>query len=106
MQLQEHLWREYLFVASAVLTSGDSSVTGAVLATPDQLQGDLLPEWLQQKLRLWQQYTAWQQRQAVLRPLALPKLPVKVHNAASAEFEERTATCISQLGMRLPSLHS
>lgn len=76
LQLQEQLWQEFLSFAPAALTPMHMPVTA--IASSEQLHEDLLPEQLRQKVQLWEQFASWQQRQAHLKPLAFPKLAVKV----------------------------
>ncbi len=81
-QLQQDVWREVLEFASAALPSSAEPDLLAASSPADTnvkaLLGSQYPVGLRQKLHLLQQYRAWQHEQAVLKPLALPRLPIKV----------------------------
>ena len=89
------MWKEVLEFASVALSSQTAAkavATGAgsaqqraaataqghAAASVEGLAEAQRPVGFRQKLRLMQQFLAWQQEHAVLQPLALPKLPVQV----------------------------
>ncbi len=89
-QLQQDVWREVLEFASAALPSSAEpdllAASSPANANVKALLGSQYPMGLRQKLHLLQQFQAWQREQAVLKPLALPRLHIQVcpfvHSAA------------------------
>ena len=85
LQLQQQVWKETLEFASATLSTQPVAKTAAAGAGTTAL-GPVMaglaaaqqPLGLRQKLKLLQQFLAWQQEEAVLPALALPQLPVQV----------------------------
>ena len=81
-QLQQDVWLEVLEFASAALPSSAEpdllASSSPANANVKALLGSQYPVGLRQKLHLLQQFQAWQHEQAVLKPLALPRLPIKV----------------------------
>jgi len=81
-QLQQDVWREVLeFASAALLSSAEPDLLAASSpadANVKALLGSQYPVGLRQKLHLLQQFHAWQHEQAVLKPLALPRLHIKV----------------------------
>lgn len=81
-QLQQDVWREVLEFASAALPSSAEpellAASSPANANVKALLGLQFPVGVRQKLHLLQQFQAWQREQAVLKPLALPRLPIKV----------------------------
>lgn len=89
LQLQQQVWKETLEFASATLSSQAAAKPAAAGATSQAattalgpavagLAAAQQPLGLRQKLKLWQQFLAWQQEEAILPALALPQLPVQV----------------------------
>lgn len=92
LQLQQQVWKETLEFASATLSAQTAARTPAAGATCEAATTALGPAvaglvaaqqplGLRQKLKLLQQFLAWQQEEAVLPALALPKLPVQVSSS-------------------------
>ena len=100
LQLQQHLWKETLEFVSATL----SSPTAAKLAAAGAVSGQLglqpaglahaaasvealaeveQPAGGRQKLSLLQEFLAWQQKDALMKPLALPQLPLQARLLSS-----------------------
>lgn len=81
LHLQQDVWREVLEFASAALPSSAEPDLLAASSPADAnvkaLLGSQYPVGLRQKLHLLQRFQAWQCEQAVLKPLALPRLHIK-----------------------------
>ncbi|KAL0033603.1 hypothetical protein WJX79_007018 [Trebouxia sp. C0005] len=80
LHLQQDVWREVLEFASAGLPSSaepDMAASSPAGASVTALLGSQYPVGLRQKLHLLQQFHAWQREQAVLKPLAVPRLHIQ-----------------------------
>ena len=102
LQLQQQVWKETLEFASATL-SPPTAASAAAAGTNSEAATTALgpavaglaaaqqPLGLRQKLKLLQQFLAWQREKAVLPALALPQLPVQV----SSCFQFALCSCLS-----------
>ncbi len=112
LQLQQDVWREVLEFASAALPSSAEpdllAASSPASANVKALLGSQHPVGLRQKLHLLQQFQAWHREQAVLKPLALPRLPIKVcllvagfscawHRTDTAVGERQPLCCLTTL---------
>ena len=102
LQLQQQVWKETLEFVSASVSSQTAAMTAAAGASSQAattalgpavagLAAAQQPLGLRQKLKLLQQFLAWQQEEAVLPALALPQLPVQVRSS----FECALCSCLS-----------